>query len=307
MTQHFYQGAEEFINEEFWKGTHDSRSSLNIPQIVNEKLILDDKNKDNAYYDHREGVVHVSSLTRCLRGVVLEMLGAKPDSAPDARKLGVFKAGNLFEDYIIDCLGDKVVHKQREYVYKYKSLTLVGRSDYTINDNGVLRVGENKSVHSESFWYREKEGTIVAWNNQVQLQVYMWLERLLNGNNWDGIFSYISKDDCTVVGAPIKFNQKIIDEVVIPALDAINEAYTKKDANLAIVPPMVVYNKSKGMFMKNWIATYCNFHNQCVGEGWLLEAGAEVARKNKENKARACGEMSAHLIKKDKPNIEVIK
>lgn len=280
-----YQEAEKFINEEFWKNTHDSGSKLNLPKLIEERLIKDNREKDPDYFNHREGVVHVSSLYRCLRGVAHEMLGAKKDNEMEPRKLGIFKAGNLFEDFIIEALGDRVVHAQREYTYVYKNLTLVGRSDYTINDEGVMRVGENKSVHSDSFWMREREGTLVAWHNQIQLQVYMWLERVLNGNNWDGVFSYISKDDCTVIGAPVRFNQHIIDEVVIPALDIINEAYTTKNPEAAPLPPMVIFSEAKHQYQKNWLCTYCEFHSSCAGAGWILEAQNLVTQKNKELKA----------------------
>ena len=303
MPPKLYNEAESFIKDEFWKNTHDSRSKLDIPRLIEEKLKKDNEEKDPEYYRHREGVVHSTSVAKCLRGVVHGMLGAKKDGELDTRKLGIFKAGNLFEDYIIAALGDRVVHAQREYVYKYKSITLVGRSDYTINDNGIMRVGENKSVHSDSFWMREREGTLVAWHNQIQLQIYMWLERELFKNEWEGVFSYISKDDCTVIGAPIKFNQNIIDQVVIPALDIINEAYEKKDPNLAPVPSPILFSEAKHQYQKNWLATYCDYHSSCAGAGWVLEAASMVTEKNKELRSS----MDKYVVpKKEKPLIEVV-
>lgn len=281
---YLYQDAEKFIKDIYWKETHDAESKLNIPAIVEAQLIKDNEAKDPHYFEFREGVVHSTSVARCLRGVVHEMLGAKKDSEMDTRKLGVFKAGNLFEDFIITALGDRVVHAQREYEYKYKNITLVGRSDYAIEDNGVMRIGENKSVHSNSFWMREREGTLVAWNNQIQLQIYMWLERILNGNKWEGVFSYISKDDCTVIGAPVKFNQRVIDEIVIPALDIINEAYTKKNPELAPLPPMTVFSEARNQYQKNWLCTYCEYHEKCA-PNWVLEATNLVTTRNKEMKA----------------------
>ena len=228
-----YQDAEAFINDMFFQETHDKRGVLVIRDLLAEKLRDDDKIKDVAYYGQREGVVHSSALSGCLRGVMHDMFGTEPDQQDEKdedRKLGVFKAGNLFEDFIVETLGDRCIHKQREYTYKYKNITLVGRSDYTIDDSGIMRVGENKSVHSQSFWHREREGTLVAWQNQIQIQIYMWLERELFGNEWEGIFSYISKDDCTVISVPVKFNRKFIDQIVLPILDIIDAEYmAKKD------------------------------------------------------------------------------
>ncbi len=318
--QYLYQDAEKRIKEIYWNETHDPHSKLNLPRLIEERLVKDNKEKDPDYYDHREGVVHSTSLAKCLRGVVHEMLGAKKTSDIDPRKLGIFKAGNLFEDFIIQALGERVIHAQREYEYKYKSITLVGRSDYTIDDEGTIRVGENKSVHSDSFWMREREGTLVAFHNQIQLETYLWLERILDPYkcyscgkvilsnvtpscaqcknkgeihaapeaklvNPHGIFSYISKDDCTVIGAPVQFNPHIVDEIIIPALDIVNEGYTTKNPEAAPLPSLVIFSEGKHQYQKNWLCSYCEFHSLCAGAGWVLEATNLVTQRNKELKA----------------------
>lgn len=298
-----YQEAEEFINDIFWSSTKDARSKLDVATLVGDKLQKDNVLKDPDYYNHRDGIVHVSSIGKCMRGIVHELLGTPRDKEEDTRKLGVFKAGNLFEDFIIDALGDRVIERQREYRYQYKGITLVGRSDFLLNDNGIIRVGENKSVHSDSFWYREKEGTLVAWNNQIQLQIYLWLERMQYGNAYDGLFTYVSKDDVTVIGTAVKFNQRIIDEVVIPQLDFISSAYLAKDPGSVPIPSLITYSKSRGQWQKNWLATYCDFHETCAGKGWVLEAQEQVQRKNKEAKESI---PTAHLSKKEQPIIQVI-
>lgn len=318
-----YQEAERYIKDVYFKDTHDARSNIKISEIVDAKLIADNKAKDPEYYNHRLGVVHSSSLYGCLRGVIHSVIGSPKCKEPDARKLGVFMAGNLFEDYVIDSLGSMVVEKQREYNYKHKSITLVGRSDYRIDDNGIMRIGENKSVHSDSFWHRHRSGELVAYHNQIQLQIYMWLERVLHGNEWEGVFSYISKDDCTVESAPVKYNPNIINEIVIPALDIVNEGYEKvlasgllekRDAiwkvipegtnpmdneafaqvqreinaivnSVAPAPDLVVFNDNKKQWQKNWLCTYNDYDAHCYGAGWLLEAADKVARLNKEYKA----------------------
>lgn len=179
-----YQEAEAAIGEQFWANTHDGECGFNISKEVGARLEKDNKEKDPDYYDHRPGVVHTTSLAKCLRGVALEMLGAKKDQLDEKgqrdaqRKLGIFKAGNLFEDFAVDALGDRVLDRQTEYVYRYKGITLTGRDDGTfLDDKNERRVLENKSVNSDSFWYREKEGTLVQWHNQIQVQTYLWLRR----------------------------------------------------------------------------------------------------------------------------------
>lgn len=301
--QYLYQEAEKYINDNFYKDSYDSHSKLDIVSIIHDKLISDNKAKDPEYFNHRAGVIHASSLYACLRGTVHSLLGTEKDKEIEPRQLGIFQAGNLFEEYVINALGDKVVERQRQYEYKYKSITLVGRSDCIINDNGIMRIGECKSVHSDSFWYRQKEGTLIAWHNQIQLQIYMWLERELYGNNYDAELIYISKDDCTVSGCAIKYNPNIIEEIVKPALDIINEAYEKKDPSLAPIPSSVVFSDSKHQFQKNWLATYCNYHESCCGKGWILEATNLVTTKNRELKAAM---PNKYAEKKIKPNVQVI-
>jgi hypothetical protein len=327
---HLYQEAESLIRDIYWKETHDPSSKLNVPKLIEEKLISDNNEKDPEYYSHREGVVHTTSISKCLRGVIYEMLGHEKTEEIDVRKLGIFKAGNLFEDFVIEALRDHIVHTQREYEYYYKDIILVGRSDYTINDNGVLRVGENKSVHSDSFWMREREGTLVAWQNQIQLETYLWLERILEpykdekGNviltnkpkegyvpapeeklvNPQGVFSYISKDDCTVIGAPIQYNPRFVDEIILPALDIINEGYTTKNPDVAPLPPMVIFSEAKRQYQKNWLCSYCEYHTKCAGAGWVLEASNLVTHRNREMKNSMPTE---HTKKKAKPSISVVE
>lgn len=337
-----YQEAESLINDVYWNETHDRSCKLNIEGIIHERLVKDNQEKDPEYYAHREGVVHVTSLSKCLRGVAFEMLGAKKDSPPDARQLGIFRAGNLFEDFIVDSLGSLMLDRQTEYVFKYKNIILTGRDDGTLSHDGQRRILEVKSVHSDSFWHREREGTLIATHNQMQIQTYLWLRRecknvFFDGDSRDGsivysnmegqeveeflgrrvvssvhpdnsqlggIFAYVSKDDCTIKTAAVKFNQRIIDATIIPALDIIAEAYEKKDATLAPTPSLAMYSDSKNQWQKNWLAKYCDYHTQCAGTGWVMEAETLVSQKNKELKLSMAS--FAHTEKKEKPKIEVV-
>lgn len=300
---YLYGEAEKFIQSTFYDKSHDRNSKLDVEKLMEEKLIADNKAKDPEYYGHRPGVIHATSVTKCLRGVVHEMLEAEKDAETEPRKLGIFQAGNLFEEYVVSALGDKVVERQREYEFKYKGLTIVGRNDGVINDNGALRIIECKSVHSDSFWYRQKEGTLIAYHNQIQLQIYMWLEREIYGRELDATLIYVSKDDCTVISAAIKYNPEIIENVVKPALDIIDEAYAKRDPKLAPVPPMTVFNEAKHQYQKNWLATYCDYHASCLHAGWVLEASNLVTQRNKELKSAM---VNPHAEKKAKPDIKVV-
>ena len=106
-----------------------------------------------------------------------------------------------------------------------------------------------------------------------------------NTLNPQGCFSYISKDDCTVIGAPIQYNPHFVDEIIQPALDIINEGYTTKNPSIAPVPPMTIFAEAKHQYQKNWLCTYCEYHEHCAGAGWLIEATNQVTVRNKELKA----------------------
>lgn len=278
-----YQQAEKYIRSQFLSNTFDYDCKFDLQKTVQDKLVADNTIKDNSeYYEVKEGEIHVSSLYRCLRGVYHEMMGEKPVGEIAPRVLGVFKAGNFFEEFIVECLGDKMLDRQTEYRFKYKSLTLVGRDDGTfLDDKGEKRILECKSQHSDSFWYMQKEGMNVQWQHQIQLQTYLWLRRELFGENLNGYFGYISKDDCTIQGTPVKYNENIINEVVIPILEALNEAYEAKNPELLPVPEPIVFDKGK--YKKNWLCTYCNFHNGiCVPIGYAdgIEDRVKISNKS---------------------------
>ena len=302
-----YQDAEKFIKDSFWKESHD-KTSLDLVKAFYDEAHKQVFEKDLEYYGHREGVVHVSSVSSCLRGVLHQMFQVEADQRTEKdkkRTAGVFWVGQQFEDAVIKNFGDKVTGAQTEYEYKYKNITLVGRSDFRMMDEEKERIGEVKTVNSNSFWFRAKEGNIVAYQNLVQLQIYLWLERMLYKKSPDGIFLYASKDDMTLEQAAVKYNYHIIDEVVKPALDIINEGYVKRDPNIAPVPEMVVYNEAKHQYQVNWLCKYCDYHNKCTNAGWILEAKNLVAKKNTELKDKM--KDMAHLQKKDKPEIVAIK
>ena len=352
-----YQEAEVFVNQQFYEGTYDSNVKLRISDIVDAKLEADNAAKDPDYYGHRDGVLHTSSLYGCMRGLVHQAIGSPKTSPPDSRKLGVFKAGNLFEDFIVDSLGSIVLNRQTEYLYKHKNLVVTGRDDGLLFHDEQYRLLEAKSVNSNAFWYRHREGILVQWHNQLQLMTYLWFRRILprvvrvqkdggeieevytNMTNeevlvhkpgytivlpdaekpdWSqlgGIFSYISKDDCTVESAPVKFNQNIIDEIIIPVLDEVDKSYkTLVDSGLlqnlknaegdeakakaqeeinefirktVPAPDLAIYVEGKKQWQTNWICKYNDYAELCYGSGWVLEAGDLVKRKNKELKESA--------------------
>lgn len=351
-----YQDAERLVNEQFYSGTYDGSTKLRLGDMVNAKLEADNAAKDPEYYGHRDGVIHVSSLYSCIRAQIHAAIGSEKTAVIEPRKLGIFKAGNLFEDFVVDALGALILNRQTEYLYKRNGIVVTGRDDGLLLHEGQHKLLEAKSVHSDSFWYRQREGILVQWHNQIQLTTYLWLRRELpfvyvfkndttgeegevysnmtveeisehkKGNTFvrqiekpayamelGGIFSYISKDDCTVESAPIKLNQKLIDEIVIPVLDTVAAGYArvkpladvrktpatpeeaaaleeKIDAlvkECAPAPAFAVYAEQKKQWQVNWLCKYNDYADRCYGKGWLLAAQDEVKRRNAEAKGQS--------------------
>ncbi len=283
-----YQQAESYLRNIFLSQTLDYDCKFDLQKVVQDKMVADSSVKDNSeYYLPKKGEVHVSSLYKCLRGVYYEMNGVEATQEIAPRVLGVFKAGNLFEDFIVESMGDKMLDRQTEYRLQYKSIVLVGRDDGTFTDDkGERRVLECKSQHSDSFWYMLKDNMGVQWQHQIQLQCYLWLRRKLYNDNVNGYYAYISKDDCSIQGVPVKFNQNIINDIIIPILDLLNEAYEKQNPELLPLPEPIVYDKKTGKYKRNWLCTYCNYHSLCAGEMWHVGIEDKVKISNKNNKTK---------------------
>src|SRR3990167_370184 len=74
----FYNEAEKFIDDVFWSETHDKSNTLNIPEIVHAKMVRDNDEKSGGdYYGHREVLEHVTSLSKCLRGLAHGRISCK--------------------------------------------------------------------------------------------------------------------------------------------------------------------------------------------------------------------------------------
>jgi hypothetical protein len=364
MPRKLYQEAERFVRDQFWGNTHDPSATLKLADMVEAKLVADNAAKDPDYYGHRMGVVHVSSLYGCVRSLIHQAIGSPKTAVIEPRKLGIFKAGNLFEDFVVDALDGLVLNRQTEYLYRHNGLVLTGRDDGLLLYDGKYSILEAKSVHSNSFWNRQREGTLVQWHNQIQLTTYLWLRRNLpflymvdgeplytnlsieevrqykpaakdivqvekpDHSELTGIFSYISKDDCQVMSAPIRFNQNIIDEIVLPVIELVAEGYTKvlplipaRDeakakstysnllddpefekiqnqindviASVAPAPAFAVWEDSKKQWQINWLCKYNDWADLCYGRGWVLVAQDEVKRLNIEAKSGNVGAMNS--------------
>jgi hypothetical protein len=96
----------------------------------------------------RSGKMSPSSFGKCFRNQYWNRLDVQGEPL-DARTLRVFKAGNLFHDFVQSLLINEQVKKE----VLVESEDVKGFADL-VNTEEVIDI---KSQHSKSFWYRQKE------------------------------------------------------------------------------------------------------------------------------------------------------
>lgn len=250
---------------------------ISIQKIIAEELAKEEKHpKDNWW---------VTDLSKCLRGVYYERQGLEPDTPITDRVRRVFKVGKVFEDWITTTLErreDLQLIPQEKLALPEKHLT--GRLDLALIDNDSKKVVivELKTMHSNGFWYREKEGFTALPHHKEQLMLYMYLYGLkhkIDPREIVGIVGYVSKDDLTMMEIITSYQEDIVKEA-LRKLDILEEAWAKQE------PPLfaedIAFDKVKGKWIVNWTAKYCNYHKRCTGDDdWLTKAEARARELNK--------------------------
>lgn len=115
-----------------------------------------------------------SALGQCYRRHYWARKGEEPSNPIDKRTLRVFKAGNLFHDFVQTNLLTRYPNWQKEV--KIEVEDVLGYADL-VSDNEVVDI---KSQHSRKFWWNDKEikaGKDIKdmfFNNWLQVMWYAW-------------------------------------------------------------------------------------------------------------------------------------
>lgn len=209
---------------------------------------------------------------KCLGGAYYSRLGEKGKEKDD-RTYRVFKAGNLFEQFVIDTLKSKAQGYefiQPKTIY-LKEHDLAVRPDLIVKnkETGKQYVYEFKSCHSDKFWWMEKKGE--GPDKHYLMQTYC--ELMATGIE-EGRLMYISKDDLCIAEYSISIHDEEIKMKVLKELQALNEAWRVK------VPPPVEPAIVNGKI--NWKAQYCPHHHLCLkNDNWLEEAKQSLIKVKK--------------------------
>jgi hypothetical protein len=224
-------------------------------QTFVDETIKEDNKKKRA--DYTQSSWHASSLGNCLRGTYLQRLGVEPDEPMKVGTLRKFKAGELFEEWLIDLLRKNKDIKDVETQTRVESklYNLSGRLDAMLTyKDGTKEVIECKSQNSRSFWWNIKNGNVAHRHHMYQLWVYLKTLKIENGT-----IVYISKDDLSIQEYPVKLQDKKLAKEVIDILTLLNKSWKEQNPLLLPLP-------EKGSWQEKW----CPFHNHCIDEKYLL-------------------------------------
>ena len=151
---------------------------MNIQAQIDAKLIRPDRTPS--------GKISPSDLGRCFRYQYWHRKGEKPTNPPDERALRVFKAGELFHDFVKEVIGFKDVER------KIEQADILGYADIVLDDEVI----DIKSIHSRGFHYmRESKFDINVDKepNILQVVCYAWLL-----NKPKARLVFVSKDDLCI-------------------------------------------------------------------------------------------------------------
>lgn len=210
-----------------------------VQQLIDEALIRPAREPSGKWVPSLFG--------RCYRAQYWRRKSEPATNPPDQRILRVFKAGNLFEDFVVGLITKE---NSFETQVKVESEDVLGYADI-VGDNEVTDV---KSQHSKSFWWMTKSKDIKADRYTNWLQV-MYYARALNKDF--GRLVFISKDDLCIqeyVQPLDDYWLKELDE----ELDLLRLIW--RMGTLPLAQPRCFINKKTG---KSNECKYCDWSDKC--------------------------------------------
>ena len=221
-----------------------------LQSILDEALV--EANKAST----RPAIVSPSCLGNCLRKLMMMERGytRRPFEPITLR---TFKAGYLFEDFVLDTLEKKgkLVMRQEQVEY----LGIKGTLDSVVKLNGENVLFDVKSAKMSSFKYKEKEGP--GEDYEMQLSFYhLALSKKLKISNIARLF-FIEKENLLVFECPVVCKdhyQKIEDKIT-----AVEKARLDKE----LPPERDTSKKAYPCYSPNQnfktCTCYCDFSDHC--------------------------------------------
>lgn len=212
-----------------------------IQNLIDEALIRGKR--------ERSGKFSPSSFGMCYRAQYWNRKDEPKSNPPDERVLRVFKAGNLFEEFVTDLI---TKNNSCELQVKCEEEDVLGFADIA-KDNEVIDV---KSQHSKSFWYMAK------FQNQEQVRegkYHNWLQVSYYASHLKKEFMrlvFISKDDLCIKELVDKY-EGYWDSELDRELRTLREIWARD-----FLPPAAPrrWKNKKGEYKE---CDYCDWKDKC--------------------------------------------
>jgi hypothetical protein len=161
--------------------------SDSIQSILDASLVK--KNAEST----REPIVSPSCLGDCIRKLM--MLERKYPARPfEPIQLRTFKAGYLFEEFVLNTLEKEGVLVKRQEAVEYRGIK--GTLDSVISLNGENVLFDVKSIKSSAFGYLDKEGVGEKYTYQLSFY-HLALAKKLKISNLARVF-YVEKENLMI-------------------------------------------------------------------------------------------------------------
>lgn len=210
---------------------------FNLDNYLNEQLEKESNIAPETDY------FRASDTGKCLRMRYMKRLGIDYTKKPDKRINRVFKAGDLFHDYLQGLTRRAGISIAQEGLVFDEDLQVVGHFDDLLDIDGKIRVADYKSKHSWGFKYLYDEGAQEDHIKQATLYAYLISKNGYVLANYEGdelkesiwyppreideiTIYYISKDDLRV--AEFTYKKGLYLDSVIGEYKKLVKAFKEK-------------------------------------------------------------------------------
>ncbi len=222
----------------------------NIQSLLNEAIIKADKQST------REAIASPSCLGNCIRKLIL--MERKYTRTPfKIETLRTFKAGYLFEDFVLNTLEAEKKLVARQLKVEYRGIK--GTLDSVVSLNGENVLFDVKSAKMSSFKYKEKEGA--GEDYEYQLSFYhLALSKQMKLAKVARLF-FVEKENLLIFECGIKcedFYQKVEDKITLIEKSRLDkELPPERDTSTKAYPCYSVNQKFKTC------TKYCDYVEHC--------------------------------------------
>ena len=216
-------------------------------------LIDEELNRDNSKNRKRSGKYIASNLGRCYRLQYWYRLGEPFSEELDARTLRVFKAGDLFHEFV-----QNIVSKQENVQIELQGEDddFIWRADIVLPDEVI----ECKSQHSRAFWHNKKAREEGKFEEKKEPNILQATFNAMKFNKPKARLVMISKDDLCIdeyIFFVDKWKEKLNNEI-----NTLMDWWAKKELPPAEPRAYKSFKKDGTIEIKD--CDYCPFKTTCV-------------------------------------------